>query len=327
MEAELVERAALPYATVQGGQVVGLAPHRALLGLARLAFGALQALGLTGRFHPDVVFATGGYSAFAVALAAWLRRIPVAVYLPDIEPGTGVRIVSRFSRKILVTAQESARFFTGRQVTVTGYPVRPELLSATREAAHTHFGLSPDRPTLLVFGGSRGARSLNNAIFAGLDHLLRDYQVIHITGTLDWPAVDAHQQALPDATRRHYHAFAYLHDDMGLAFAAADLAVARAGASTLGELPAFGLPAILVPYPHAWRYQKVNADTLAARGAAIRLDDEHLGEELIPLIDSLFAAPERLHNMRAAARSAAIPDAASRIAAELRQLAGEPTNA
>jgi UDP-N-acetylglucosamine--N-acetylmuramyl-(pentapeptide) pyrophosphoryl-undecaprenol N-acetylglucosamine transferase len=127
--------------------------------------------------------------------------------------------------------------------------------------------LDPALPVLLVFGGSKGARSINRALLEALPGLLPEMQVLHISGNLDWPEVEAARSALSTgeaaAWAERYHAFPYLHDEMGAALAAADLVVARAGASTLGEFPALGLPAILVPYPHAWRYQKVNADYLA----------------------------------------------------------------
>ena len=151
--------------------------------------------------------------------------------------------------------------------------------SATRDRAINHFRLDPALKTLLVFGGSRGARNINVATGSQLERLLEaDLQILHITGALDWERTLAQVGELREDPR--YHAFPYLHSDMGLALAAADLAVCRAGASTLAELPQFGLPAILVPYPYAWRYQKVNADYLCERGAGVRLNDEELSEKL-----------------------------------------------
>ncbi|MEK9165183.1 MAG: glycosyltransferase [Chloroflexota bacterium] len=188
--------------------------------------------------------------------------------------------------------------------------------------AQKHFELVEGRRTVLVFGGSRGARSINNALLDALDDLLKDFQIIHVSGELDWPTVQARRSALRDDQRAHYHAFPYLHEDMGLAFAAADLVVSRAGASVLGEFPMFGLGAILVPYPHAWRYQKVNADFLAARGAAVRLNDEDLKMKLSATLRELLQDADRLTAMRAASRALAAPEASERIAAELLQLAG-----
>ena len=148
-------------------------------------------------------------------------------------------------------------------------------------------------------------------------------QVVHISGTLDWPAVQADREALPgrlaaaghpaDLAER-YRAYPYLHAEMGAAFAAADLAVCRAGASTLGELPMFGLPAILVPYPHAWRYQVVNAQYLVRQGAAQLLRDQDLGTHLLPSVLQLVREPDRLRQMSRAMRSLSQPQAAHAIA-------------
>jgi UDP-N-acetylglucosamine--N-acetylmuramyl-(pentapeptide) pyrophosphoryl-undecaprenol N-acetylglucosamine transferase len=144
-------------------------------------------------------------------------------------------------------------------------------------------------------------------------------QVIHVTGTLDWERVQAEAARLPDA---HYHIYPYLHEDMALAFAAADLAVCRAGASVLGEMPLFGVPSILAPYPYAWRYQKVNADYLAERGAAMRMNDEAMKEDLLPAIRGLLSDSARLAQMRDCAAALARPDGAWRVGQELMQLAG-----
>jgi UDP-N-acetylglucosamine--N-acetylmuramyl-(pentapeptide) pyrophosphoryl-undecaprenol N-acetylglucosamine transferase len=154
---------------------------------------------------------------------------------------------------------------------------------------------------------------------------LKRYQVLHLSGQLDWPEVEQARAALPVELQAHYHARPFLHE-MGWALAAADLVVSRAGASTLGEYPLFGLPAVLVPYPHAWRYQKVNADYLVARGAAVRVDDETLAIRLMSEVESLLEDPARLGLMRQAARAAARPGAARRIADELRAL-GRPSKA
>jgi undecaprenyldiphospho-muramoylpentapeptide beta-N-acetylglucosaminyltransferase len=321
MEAELVGREGLPFRAVAGAGLHGMG-WRTLPNLARLALGFGQALGIVGRFRPQALLVTGGYVAVPVALAAWLRRVPGLVYLPDIEPGLAVRLLSRLAKRVAVTAEASRAYLPAGKVIVTGYPVRAGLGEGTREAARLALGLEPERQTLLVFGGSRGARSLNRALIAGLSDLLAHYQVIHVTGTLDWPEVSAARAALPEGERGRYHAYAYLHEEMGAALRAADLAVARAGASALGELPLVGLPAVLVPYPYAWRYQKVNADYLAERGAAIRLNDEDLAAGLVPLVRELLGDRERLAAMRRAMQALARPQAAEAIGRELLALAG-----
>jgi len=151
---------------------------------------------------------------------------------------------------------------------------------------------------------------------------LAEMEVVHISGELDWEMVAAARLKLPKDLAKRYHAYSYLHEEMGAALAAADLVVSRAGASTLGEYPLFGLPAILVPYPHTWRYQKVNADLLARRGGALVIDDARLKSGLYLTVEKLLETPEKLENMCQAMHAMSVPEAASRIAKMLFELAG-----
>jgi UDP-N-acetylglucosamine--N-acetylmuramyl-(pentapeptide) pyrophosphoryl-undecaprenol N-acetylglucosamine transferase len=228
--------------------------------------------------------------------------------------------VAKFATKIGVTAEDSMRYFPARKVMVTGYPTRSALAQADRAAAARQFELTADRKTLLVFGGSKGARSINRALAGVLEPLLAKYQIIHISGAADAVEVQSQRAALAPELQRYYHVFEYVHE-MGLALAAADLVVSRAGASILGEYPLFGLPSILIPYPYAWRYQKVNAHYLAARGAALPLDDETLSETLLPTIERLLGDEARLRALSAAARSLARPAAAVTLALTLQEMA------
>jgi UDP-N-acetylglucosamine--N-acetylmuramyl-(pentapeptide) pyrophosphoryl-undecaprenol N-acetylglucosamine transferase len=154
-----------------------------------------------------------------------------------------------------------------------------------------------------------------------LPQLLRQVQVLHISGTLDWSAVEASRNNLPVELQARYRAYPYLHKEMGAALRAADLVVSRAGASVLGEYPLFGLPAILVPYPYAWRYQRVNAQYLVRQGAAVQLNDADLGEQLLPTIRELLADRQRREGMRTALKSLAQPRAAVEILHLIQNLA------
>jgi len=158
-----------------------------------------------------------------------------------------------------------------------------------------------------------------------LPALLADTQIIHVSGTLTWPEVAANAAGLPTALRAYYRPYPYLHDEMGAAFRAADLVLARAGASMLGEGPAFGLPAILVPLTFAWRYQKVNADYLTERGAAVQLTDETLADTLLPTVRGLLADRAKLAHMAAAAAGLDRPEAAAELARVILQTAA-PTH-
>jgi UDP-N-acetylglucosamine--N-acetylmuramyl-(pentapeptide) pyrophosphoryl-undecaprenol N-acetylglucosamine transferase len=286
----------------------------------KLIAGTLKAWQLVGQHQPQAMLTTGGFVSAPVAVACWLRRVPILVYLPDIEPGLAVKFVAKFAAKIGVTTDESVKYFPARKTIVTGYPTRSDLAQTDRLAANRRFELSDDRKTLLVFGGSQGARSINRAIEAVLEPLLAKYQVIHISGSTDAAEVQAKRDSLTEELKRHYHVFEYVHD-MGLALTAADVVVSRAGASILGEYPLFGLPAILIPYPYAWRYQKVNADYLVTRGAAIQLDDETLSDTLLSTIEDMLNDETRRRTMSAAARSLARPDPALALAQTLQKLA------
>jgi len=318
MALELVARADVQFdrtRTVSAGPLHGVSRGQQALSLIKLLGGVLQALWILLRDRPRAVFVTGGWVGVPMALAAWLIRRPVVVYVPDIEPGLTLRLLGRyFARVVAATVAQTQDYFPGKQVIETGYPLRPGLADADRVEALAAFGLDPARRTLLVFGGSRGARSLNGALLAIAPALLDSgVQILHLTGETDWAQVEAQHAALSEAQRAHYRIFPY-RSDMGRALAAADLVVSRGGAATLAEYPAFGLPAILAPYPYAWRYQKVNADWLVARGAAVRLDDERLAADLLPAIHAILDDPDRLTTMRAASAALRRTDGAERLA-------------
>jgi len=326
IEEGLIAQAGLQFVGLAAGGLRGMGPIAKIRNAGRLVSGFRQARGTLARFGPDVVLSTGGYASVAVTVAAWLKRIPVLIYLPDIVPGQAIRTLSRFAARVAVTSEESCRYFDRSKVVVTGYPVRSEILTLSRAKARQALDLDPQSKVLLVFGGSQGARSINQALMAGLQSLLPICQVVHISGRLDEEWVASTARDLPEAMRARYHHYGYLHD-MPLALAAADLAVARAGAATLGEFPAAGLPAVLVPYPYSGQHQNPNADYMVRNGAARVLLDAELGEKLVPtLLELLDDAPswQALAAMRESARSLARPDAAEAIAGQLRALARRP---
>jgi UDP-N-acetylglucosamine--N-acetylmuramyl-(pentapeptide) pyrophosphoryl-undecaprenol N-acetylglucosamine transferase len=321
MEEELVNRAGVAFRSIPAAGVHGVG-LRALPGnAAKLARGVIQSRRILREFRPDVLFFTGGYVAAPMAIAG--RRIPTVLYVPDIEPGLALNFLARYSDIITVTAPDSKKYFSRpERIRVTGYPLRADLSAWSREKATRRFGLDSAIPTLLVTGGSKGARSINMAVLNHLHELLKIAQIIHLTGASDWTTVESAAKGLPAELKMRYHAMPYLHE-MGAALAAADLVLSRAGASALGEYPFFGLPAVLVPYPHAWRYQKVNADFLAGHNAAIILQDETLADMLLRVLTDLLTNEHKREAMRAAMLSISTPRAAEGIASQLVELAGE----
>ncbi|MCD4739414.1 MAG: undecaprenyldiphospho-muramoylpentapeptide beta-N-acetylglucosaminyltransferase [Anaerolineae bacterium] len=314
MEEQLVERAGLPFLGIPAGGVHGVGVRRMLRNSGRLAQGFLAAWRALSRECPAALLTTGGYVSVPVVAAAWLQRIPILVFVPDIEPALSVKLVGRLATRIGVTVDASTAFFASRKVEVTGYPLRQEVVRWERSTGRRALRLAMDEPVVLVFGGSRGARSINRAVLAHLPALLAETQLVHISGALDWEEVAPARKSLPAELRARYHAFPYLYEKMGAALAAADLVLSRAGASILGEFPYFGLPALLVPYPHSWRYQQINAEWLAERGAAQVLPDAELKERLLPMLLDLLHDETRRQAMTVAAQKLAYPRASQRLA-------------
>ncbi|UCH58575.1 MAG: UDP-N-acetylglucosamine--N-acetylmuramyl-(pentapeptide) pyrophosphoryl-undecaprenol N-acetylglucosamine transferase [Anaerolineales bacterium] len=331
METDLVKREGVPFEAIPAAGVHGVGWRTLPGNLIQLARGFLAARRILKKFKPEVMFFTGGFVAVPMAIASMLTyknrsRPRSLVYVPDIEPALALKTVSRFADRIAITVDETRAYMKLRsKMVVTGYPVRADLQKWDRERALRTLQLSPGLPTVFIFGGSKGSRSINQAVQKILPDLLREMQVIHISGTLDWQDIQVSQKLLfqragSEAFQR-YKVYPYMHSEMGAAFTVADLVVCRAGASTLGELPLFGVPAILVPYPYAWRYQQVNAQYLAERGAALVLQDAKVSTDLLPLIRDLIHNREKLSAMRTAMSGLVQPEAAKNIAGELRALA------
>jgi UDP-N-acetylglucosamine--N-acetylmuramyl-(pentapeptide) pyrophosphoryl-undecaprenol N-acetylglucosamine transferase len=314
MEADLVARQHIPYLSIPAAGVHGVGLTALPGNLIKLAKGLLRSQRILRQFKPDVLLFTGGYVAVPMAVAA--TRLNSLLYVPDIEPGLALKSLARFSDVIALTAQESKKYFKlAKRMEVTGYPVRTDLGRWTRKNALKEMQCTSDLPVLLIIGGSKGAHLINTAVLPQLPALLKKTQIIHLTGQADFAEAQTVRNMLTTEMASRYHPVPYLHSEkIGAAFASADLAVSRAGASTLGELPLFELPAILVPYPFAWRYQRVNAEFLAAHGAAEIIENAVLEENLVSAVDRLIADKNVLASMKASMKALSVPQAASAIA-------------
>lgn len=318
MEAQLIERVNIPFKTIPAAGVHGVGLIQLPRNIRKLARGVIAARRVLRNFKPDVLFFTGGYLAIPMAIAG--RKIPIVLYVPDIEPGLAIKTIAQFADGIAVTADDSYKYYRNkRQIRCTGYPTRSSLRKWSREEARRLLNLNDEPPVLLVLGGSKGARSINNAVLEHLTELLGFLQLIHISGEQDWLQVSV---MVKNHNHPHYHPFPYLHEEMGAAFAASDIVLSRAGASILGEYPLFGLPSMLVPYPHAWRYQKVNADFLVRHNAAVIVEDANLDNQIVPVVKNLLKDNPQMESMRMSVKSLANPDAARSISQLLMEQAG-----
>ena len=321
IEERLAQQAGVPFSAVPVGAVVGQGPVRLAKNLVSLVGGVGSALGQVRRFAPDAVLVTGGYVSVPAAVAGWLARRPVVVCLPDMVPGLAVKALARLATAVTVSFPEVQQALPSGKAVVTGYPVRVVLERGNRAEARGRLGLTAEDRVVTVFGGSRGARSINNALLAALPEILPQACVLHVTGTGDYDRVRAQWQTLETCVQGRYRIYSYVENEMADLLWAADLVVARAGAATLGEFPVAGVPSILVPYPYAGGHQRLNATYAMDRGAALMIEDEELGERLLPTISALLADPDRLNRMAQAARELAKPGACRAIVHELQRAA------
>ena len=294
-----------------------------LLFPVKFVIALVQSLVLLWKLRPGVVVGTGGYVAGPPLFAASLLGIPTLIQEQNSYPGVTTRLLSSRAREVHLSFKSSERYLRRRDnVYISGNPTRREIGKISREEARALFSLDASRPVLLVFGGSLGASSINNAVLQSLPRLIsKRLQVIWQTGETDFAHIDA------EATRqsRESGGVVKVHkfiERMEYAYAACDLAVCRAGATTVAELANAGVPSVLVPYPHAAAdHQTENARAMVDAGAAVMIRDSDLAGQLFETIEKLLADPEKLQAMGQAAKRVGKPDAAATIARSVLALA------
>ena len=323
LEADIIPREQIPFATLE---ISGFERHLTAKNFVVLgkALGSLvKARSIVKKFKPDVAIGTGGYVCGPILMAAALIGVPSLIQEQNAMPGVTNKILARFVKKVFLGYSEAEKYFTGKSRKIyTGNPIRSEILSNKRSEAVKFFGLDPEKQTILVSGGSRGAQSINKAMLYVEQALSgrHDVQVLHATGEANY------EEYIKELNKKgsvedNIVVKPYLHD-MPMALAAADLAVFRAGAIGLAELTAKGVPSVLIPYPYATaNHQEFNARAVEAAGAAkVILDKELTGEKLLEEIEHLLIRSEDLQKMKKAAKSLGRPGAAKEIAQQALQL-------
>jgi len=308
MEAGIVHKEGLPFKGIAASGLERKLSFHNLLVLWQAGRGFLQASGIIRQWRPDAVIGTGGYVCGPVVLAAALSRVPTLIHEQNAFPGITNRILSRFTGRVAVTFEDSIKYFPRREkVRLTGLPVRPEIMAANRKSALKKLDLSHDSFLLLSFGGSRGARTINEAMVPVIKKFADDprLSILHITGT------SGYKEFMGECTASGINLdkignvtiIPYMYN-MQDALAAADLVISRAGAATLAELTAMGIPSILVPYPYASEnHQEYNARALEKENAAlVVLDHELDGYILCRKVDELLDDRDKLTAMSAASK-------------------------
>ncbi|MEM9417011.1 MAG: undecaprenyldiphospho-muramoylpentapeptide beta-N-acetylglucosaminyltransferase [Bacteroidota bacterium] len=280
-----------------------------------------QARSILQSFRPDVVIGTGGYASAPLLYMAAQRNIPTLIQEQNAMPGVTNRLLARYVDKVCVAYEGMEQYFPAKKLVITGNPVRGDLLNLAeqRPDAYTHFGLVPDKPCLLVLGGSLGAKTINESILQSLDLLIEaGLQLIWVTGRLYFEGIQAQ---LTPQQRQAVKLYPFI-EPIHLAYAAADMVVARAGAGTIAELCVAQKPTIFVPSPNVTNdHQTKNVLPLVAKDAALMVKDSEARQTLAQEVVKLLQAEERRNKLASNIKTLARPQATTTIVQEMMALA------
>lgn len=313
LESRIIPREGYIIKFLRSEGFVGLSVRKKIRASGKLLLSFIDAYRILEEIEPELVIGVGGYSSGAVVLLAHMKSIPTMIHEQNSVPGMTNRILGRFVMRICATYQESLSFFPAGKTFLTGNPIRSKILKGDRYPALKLFSLNKEMFTVLVFGGSSGASSINRTMVNALNYLtdLKDkIQFLHQTGEKDYESVrEAYRKA---GFRGTVAAFIY---QMAEAYAVADIVISRAGATTLAELTALGKPALLIPYPYAaGRHQELNALKMREMGAAFMIPDSELkGDAVANRIREMFDNESIRREMQRASRGLGRTDACGRI--------------
>ncbi|WP_100404563.1 undecaprenyldiphospho-muramoylpentapeptide beta-N-acetylglucosaminyltransferase [Bacillus solitudinis] len=313
LENDLVQREGIPFKTIH---ITGFRRKISLENVktvVRFIKGVKQAKKMMKLFKPDVVIGTGGYVCGPVVYAAAKMRIPTVVHEQNSVPGLTNKFLSKYVQKVAICFEEASSFFPTEKVVFTGNPRASEVKEINAQAGKSSLGLQENKKTVLIVGGSRGAKPINDAFLSIVGEVGgKDYQVVYVTGNVHYDAVmeKVKEQGNPD----NVIIKPFLHN-MPDVLGAVDLIVARAGATTLAEVTAIGLPSILIPSPYVTNnHQERNARALSSKGAAIlRLEKDMDGSQLLEDINKVFTEDGKWEMMKKEALQLGVPSAATNV--------------
>lgn len=340
-EADLAKENDVPFIPVRSKGFPAKINAAFLSAIGALTLGVIDAINALLRFHPDLVIGAGGYCSAPVIVASVILGFPFFLMEQNLLPGKVTRLFARQARKVLISFSESAKYIPGAKTTLTGTPVRKEILNTTKEEgqkkeARKRLGLDPDTPAILVMGASQGAQPINNIMVEmissialgsnncglsndGLNNICKAWQWVHITGKSHFEGVlEKIRNSGFKKDNFKYFCFPYI-ENIGDAYAASDLLVARAGAGTIWEILNCGIPAVLVPYPYAAEnHQLLNARHLANEGACVLLLERDLTlDRLVKEIKTIMDDSNKLSSLREKALLMGCPDALNKVISEI----------
>ena len=284
IEKEIIEPLGIPYYAIASGKLRRYFDWQNFIDPFYILIGVIQSLFICLWNRPNVVFSKGGFVAVPVVVAAWLCRIPVICHESDVTPGLANKICFPFARNICVNFEQTRQYLPEGKVLVTGTPVRKSLLDGDRSRGLNYLGVTSDKPVLLVFGGSLGAKAINEQVRRVINQLSHQFVLVHVTGAGN---EDSALKEVPD-----YMQIEFLVDEFGDVLAAADIVIARAGANSIYELLLTRKPHILIPLSAAASRgdQIINARIFAESGYSRVIDEDELDDDsFVKVVEEVFA--------------------------------------
>lgn len=317
----------ITFIPVQAGKIRRYFSFKNFTDLFKTAAGIIKALWQLYLLYPDVIFAKGGYSSFPAVFAAKILRIPLVIHESDSHPGKVNAWAGKFARRIALSYPEALKYFPNEKSAVTGNPIRDDIRTPISTGSREFLELEPEAPVLLVLGGSQGSAKINDSVIDVLPQLLKEYQIIHQVGKNNFEEIRSRAELVlaEHPNKNRYKVYDYLNSTaMRMAAGVASIIISRAG-STIFEIAAWGVPAIIIPIPESISHdQYKNAFTYARSGAAIVIEEKNLTSSiLISEIGRLMANAPLREEMKRSAKVWSQPDAAEKIARELVNIALE----
>ncbi|NEU29462.1 undecaprenyldiphospho-muramoylpentapeptide beta-N-acetylglucosaminyltransferase [bacterium LRH843] len=312
LESDIIPREGIPFETIHISgfkRKMSLDNVKTVLNFIKATARARK---LIRAFKPDVVIGTGGYVCGPVVFAAAKLKIPTVVHEQNSVPGLTNKFLSKYVDRVAICFEEARDYFPENKVVFTGNPRASEVLNVNREAGVQSLNLESGKKTVLIVGGSRGARPINDAFHSIMhDFAKKNYQVVYVTGSVHFETV---MNKVKDSKPKNVIIKPFIHN-MPDVLAATDLIVARAGATTLAEITALGLPSILIPSPYVTNnHQEKNANSLRENGAAlVRSEKEMTGQQLLEDIDYILFEEGKLESMKESSKKLGVPDAAHNV--------------
>jgi len=290
--------------TISAGKLRRYISIENLFDTIKIPIGIIQSLGVIYNYKPDIVFSKGGFASVPPVIAAWIFKIPIITHESDIVPGLANKIISKFAKKILISFSVSEKYFSKKKVVFTGNPIRQDILDGNKNRARNTFDLKEEIPTILIFGGSQGARRINEVIIKSLPDILEKFQMIHICGNKNYKNIKQEVQNLDLKNNHRYKLHPFLTNDLKDSFALCDVIISRAGANSLSEIIALEKMSIIIPLStSANNHQLLNAEYFAKKEMTImikekNLTSEKLTEETLTLLSNNEVGDKIIKNIK-----------------------------